>query len=53
MKTIARTWGNTIEPKHSRGVAIATALILLFLILLLVPIVLQVGFGWPYLLDFI
>ena len=42
----------TIEPHHARGRALLAALILLFLALLLVPIVLQVGFGWPEIFDF-
>jgi hypothetical protein len=45
--------GKTIEPKHASRRAIVAALILLFLALLLVPIVLQVGFGSPDIFDFI
>jgi len=44
--------GTTIEPKHSRSAAILAVLILLILTLLLVPIVLQVGFGLSALFDF-
>lgn len=47
-----RLWGKTIKPKHSHGRAIATVLILLVLAALLVPIILQVGFGWD-IFDFL